>query len=239
MKRFLLITVIAASATIACMTSFAQARQQPQQQTQSQSRPKPQTQPQSRPQPNTANRAVDFDKAFAEIAGKVGKYGNQPVKEMKSFEYHNVEYKVYPLKNGKKDVGAVVKTSATGYAGPIVILVGFNAKANIVAYTVLEQNETPRWGAVVGEWFQKGGNVIGLNPGHGDLKLKSDGGQVDGITGSTITSKAFLHAINSAYKVWQGKQPEKQAVRQGGHYGGHGAPRPGQGVRPTPGASAN
>lgn len=228
MKRFLLITVIAASATIACMTSFAQAQKQPQ--------------PQSRPQPNTANRAVDFDKAFAEIAGKVGKYGNQPVKEMKSFEYHNVEYKVYPLKNGKKDVGAVVKTSATGYAGPIVILVGFNTKGNIVAYTVLEQNETPRWGAVVGEWFQKGGNVIGLNPGQGDLKLKSDGGQVDGITGSTITSKAFLHAINSAYKVWQGKQPDKQVIQQGGHHGGHGGhggPRPGQGVRPTPGASAN
>lgn len=55
-----------------------------------------------------------------------------------------------------------------------------------------------------GDWFQKGGKgcVIGLSPADGDLTVTKDGGKVDAITASTITSRAFLKAINQAYGAW-------------------------------------
>ena len=64
--------------------------------------------------------------------------------------------------------------------------------------------EVPSSGAKAGEWFQEGnkGNVIGKNPAEG-LKVKKDGGDVDAISGSTITSRAFCEIINNAYAIYQ------------------------------------
>ena len=48
-------------------------------------------------------------------------------------------------------------------------------------------------------------NIIGRNIGNeGELKVSKDGGDVDAITASTITSRAFLNAVNNAYKVYKG-----------------------------------
>ena len=78
------------------------------------------------------------------------------------------------------------------------------AEGNISGYQILETAETPGLGAKAGEWFQKGskGDVIGMNPAEG-LKVKKDGGQVDAISGSTITSRAFCELINNAYEIFQ------------------------------------
>ncbi len=54
------------------------------------------------------------------------------------------------------------------------------------------------------KWFQKGekGDIIGKDPAE-PLTVSKDGGQVDAITASTITSRAFLLAINNAYKAYK------------------------------------
>ena len=59
-------------------------------------------------------------------------------------------------------------------------------------------------GAKAGDWFQEGnkGNVIGMDPAT-PLAVKKDGGQVDAISGSTITSRAFCEIINNAYQIYQ------------------------------------
>lgn len=149
------------------------------------------------------------------LAKQVGKYNNKPVKEKTCVTYNDIEYTVYPLKKGKTNVGAVVQTGARGFAGPISMMVAFNAKGEICAYKVLSQTETQRWGSVVGEWFQRNGqgNIIGMDASGADLKDKKDGGTVDGISNSTITTRAFLYAINSAYKVYKGEEPEKQVIQ--------------------------
>ena len=79
-----------------------------------------------------------------------------------------------------------------------------DAEGNISGYQILETAETPGLGAKAGEWFQQGnkGNVIGKNPADG-LKVKKDGGDVDAISGSTITSRAFCEIINNAYAIFQ------------------------------------
>lgn len=160
------------------------------------------------------------------LAGKIGKYNNSPVKDKTTVSHHDVTYTVYPLKKGKKDIGAVVRSSATGFAGPIEVMAGFDADGNICGYKVLQQTETDRWGGVVGTWFQPDskGSIIGMKAG--DLKDKKDGGTVDGISNATITTRAFLYALNSAYKVYKGEEPEQQVIQQGRH-GGRGGQRGG------------
>ena len=104
---------------------------------------------------------------------------------------------------------AVQATDPNGFGGKLTVLVGFNADGLIQGYRVLETSETPGLGAKAGEWFQKGqkGDIIGKNPAE-PLTVSKDGGQVDAITASTITSRAFLLAVNNAYKAYKATPAE-------------------------------
>ena len=99
---------------------------------------------------------------------------------------------------------AIEAGSEKGFGGHLGAMVGFDAEGNISGYQILQTSETPGLGAKAGEWFQAGnkGNVIGMNPST-ELKVKKDGGQVDAISGSTITSRAFCELINNAYNTFQ------------------------------------
>jgi len=102
------------------------------------------------------------------------------------------------------DLGAAVESTTLGFGGDLKVLVGFNAEGAILGYTLLEHAETPGLGAKADQWFQRGqkGDIIGKNPAE-ELTVSKDGGQVDAITASTITSRAFLLAVNNAYKAYK------------------------------------
>lgn len=103
-----------------------------------------------------------------------------------------------------KDLGAAVESTTGGFGGDLKVLVGFNPEGQILGYTILETAETPGLGAKADTWFQKGGkgDIIGKAPAE-PLTVSKDGGQVDAITASTITSRAFLLAVNNAYKAYK------------------------------------
>ena len=103
------------------------------------------------------------------------------------------------------DKGTAVKAVENGFGGPLEILVGFDEAGNILGYTVLSTVETPGLGVKADTWFQKGqkGDIIGKNPGEKELSVSKDGGEIDAITASTITSRAFLNAVNHAYKAYK------------------------------------
>lgn len=114
-------------------------------------------------------------------------------------------YVIYQTKDGqKRDLGAAVESTTGGFGGDLKVLVGFDPDGNILGYTLLEHAETPGLGAKADAWFQKGqkGDIIGKNPSE-PLVVSKDGGQVDAITASTITSRAFLLAVNNAYKAYK------------------------------------
>ena len=72
---------------------------------------------------------------------------------------------------------------------------------------VLQHAETPGLGAKMQEWFRADKNkqsVLGRNLADGELKVSKDGGDVDAITAATITSRAFLNAVNRAYSAFAG-----------------------------------
>jgi len=55
------------------------------------------------------------------------------------------------------------------------------------------------------EWFKTDKNrqnIIGLDPGKDKVWVSKDGGDVDGITAATISSRAFLDAIDRAYRAY-------------------------------------
>lgn len=106
----------------------------------------------------------------------------------------------------KTDRGTAVKAVANGFGGPLEVLVGFDEAGNILGYTILATVETPGLGVKADTWFQKGGkgDIIGKNPGQKELLVTKDGGDIDAITASTITSRAFLNAVNQAYKAFMG-----------------------------------
>ncbi|MDO4217009.1 MAG: RnfABCDGE type electron transport complex subunit G [Bacteroidales bacterium] len=100
---------------------------------------------------------------------------------------------------------AVPATSKKGFGGDLGIMFGFDAEGNISGYQVLKTAETPGLGAKASEWFQKGGkgDVVGKNPNANNLTVSKDGGEVDAISGSTITSRAFCDAIAIAYELYK------------------------------------
>lgn len=114
-------------------------------------------------------------------------------------------YIIYQTQDAKqKDLGAAVESTTGGFGGNLKILVGFDPEGKILGYTLLEHAETPGLGAKADKWFQKGqkGDIIGKNPKE-KLTVSKDGGQVDAITASTITSRAFLLAVNNAYSAYK------------------------------------
>ena len=105
-----------------------------------------------------------------------------------------------------KDLGAAVESTTGGFGGDLKVLVGFDPAGKILGYTLLEHAETPGLGAKADKWFQKGqkGDIIGKDPAVNKLGVTKGGaGEVDAITASTITSRAFLLAINNAYKAYK------------------------------------
>ncbi len=107
-------------------------------------------------------------------------------------------------------MGVAVESTTSGFGGDIKVLVGFDAEGKILGYTILQAAETPGLGAKADKWFQKDGkaSIIGMSVGDGDLHVSKDdksGNAVDAITASTITSRAFLKAINQAYAVYSKK----------------------------------
>lgn len=103
------------------------------------------------------------------------------------------------------NLGAAVESTTGGFGGDLKVLVGFNKDGEILGYTILQTSETPGLGAKAENWFQKDGkgNIIGKNPSTDNLTVSKDGGSVNAITASTITSRAFLLAVNNAYDAYK------------------------------------
>ena len=113
-------------------------------------------------------------------------------------------YTIYQIQDAQgRDLGAAVESTTGGFGGDLKVLVGFDPDGKILGYTLLEHAETPGLGAKADKWFQKGekGDIIGKTAGK--LTVSKDGGEVDAITASTITSRAFLLAVNQAYNAFK------------------------------------
>ena len=99
-------------------------------------------------------------------------------------------------------VGCAINVAPVGFGGPIVIKVGFDVNGVIWNTKVLSQAETPGLGAKCVE-SSFSDQFKGFDPSQKNLAVKKDGGDVDAITASTITSRAYTDGLLLASKVFQ------------------------------------
>jgi electron transport complex protein RnfG len=137
----------------------------------------------------------------------VPNFNNNPAEEKFEVEISDTsKLTVFPAKKDGKLVGIAVETNtAKGFSGKITIMVGFDTEGTIKNYSVLKHAETPGLGAKMQKWFSNPSkpsqNVIDRK-WNNNVKIKKDGGDIDAITAATITSRAFMDALNRAYEAY-------------------------------------
>lgn len=117
---------------------------------------------------------------------------------------------VYTAKNGDQIAGyAVESMSKQGFAGVVRLMVGFTPEGEVVNVNVLEQTETPGLGTKMAD---VGNPLLGSVQGQrlenkklvdGKLAVTKDGGDVDALTAATISSRAYVDAINRAWMAYK------------------------------------
>jgi Na+-translocating ferredoxin:NAD+ oxidoreductase subunit G len=120
---------------------------------------------------------------------------------------------LFPAFSDGEMVGIAVKTFTNlGFSGFISVMAGIDKEGNFSGYEVLEHSETPGLGSKMNEWFRDTENpsqcIIGKNPRSYKFEVSKDGGDIDAITASTITSRAFLDALVRAYDAYEKTESE-------------------------------
>lgn len=146
---------------------------------------------------------AEVNKQNEAIARVVPEFDNIPSEEVFEVELEGKKYAVYPAKLSGEVVGYAINTSATGFSGPVVIMVGITAEGRIFNTVPVSHAETPGLGAKISE---EGNPFVeqfkDMDPSAIVLKVKKDGGDIDAITASTITSRAYTAAVESAWMVF-------------------------------------
>jgi len=159
-------------------------------------------------------------------------FDNDPVEEKyKIATKEGDSLKVFPAKKDGENVGVAIESiSHKGYGGDVIIMVGILPDGTINNYQVIEHKETPGLGTKMEDWFKPSdeneeasvaGNqvfnwlfgisadgsdgqtsIVGIDPENSALKVSADGGDIDAITAATISSRAFLDAVQKAWSAY-------------------------------------
>jgi len=147
------------------------------------------------------NKALEQKEAREEVARSAGAAEFDKIVLEDGFEY-------YVAKNKEgDDVGYVCLAEGKGYSSTIETVAGFDLNYEILGLKITFQQETPGLGTKAEEvkkgenepWFLrsfKGKNGL-------DVAVVKDRGEVDAITGATITSRAISNSINDVSRKIQ------------------------------------
>ncbi len=97
------------------------------------------------------------------------------------------------------ETGYAVEVTPGGFDNTITMMVGVDKSGNVLGIDIISHTETAGLGAVAaaatsaGESFR--GQFVSMN---GSVSVTKDGGEVEAITGATITSRAVCVGINAA-----------------------------------------
>lgn len=111
----------------------------------------------------------------------------------------------YITKKGQTPTGVVFMASAVGYGGLIDLMVGVNPEGTITGVQVLRHTETPGLGAKITEdtFIQQ---FTERNLQNTNWALKKEGGDIDQISGATISPQAVVKALNQGLTFFSDNQ---------------------------------
>lgn len=142
--------------------------------------------------PIDAAAAAKTNNAIAQV---VPDFDGEPV--MSTVQAEGKEYTCYTVSKNGQVAGYAIQASSSGFGGTLNVMVGMTADGEIFNTSVLSHSETPGLGAKCTE-PAFAGQFKGFNPFRKKLAVKKDDGDVDAITASTITSRAFCVALSNA-----------------------------------------
>ena len=107
---------------------------------------------------------------------------------------YTFEDDIYMMYSDGANIGYAFLAVGKGYGGDIDILVGLENEMTVKGITIVSHTETPGLGEKINEPAFTD-RFAGLNIA--DVALRQEGGKIDAITGSTISSKAVIDAVRT------------------------------------------
>lgn len=95
------------------------------------------------------------------------------------------------------DAGYVVEVTPSGFGGAIDMVVGVSTDGTVTGVSIVSMSETSGLGANASKDAFRS-QYVGLS---GELAVNKDGGEIDALTGATITSRAVTDGVNTALRV--------------------------------------
>ena len=111
-----------------------------------------------------------------------------------SMTEHTLENDVYMIYSDEAEIGFAFLAMGKGYGGNIDILVGLENETTVKGITIVSHLESPGLGARITESVFTD-QFTGLTID--DVVLKRNGGQIDAITGASISSESVVDAIRA------------------------------------------
>ena len=135
-------------------------------------------------------------KALVESISKVLPEGGE-ISDAVDAEFEGQKLQYYASVSDGAAIAYAVKSTSVGFGGPLSIMVGVLPDGTVYNTSVLECSETPGLGAkctsdaaFMSQWKGLGPDKV--------IKVRKDGGDIDAITASTITSRAYSLAVSNA-----------------------------------------
>lgn len=155
--------------------------------------------------------AAKLEKKNNAIRQVIPDFDNIPTAEVYKESVNGDTIYFYPGRTGDELVGTAVETFTNmGFSGEIKVMVGFLPDGTINDVAVLDHEETPGLGDKMerrkSDWSLQ---FQGKHPESFSIAVKNDGGDVDAITASTISSRAFCDAVKRAYDTYISKVDNK------------------------------
>ena len=145
--------------------------------------------------------AITKDPIDAAAAQKTNRAIAQVLPHFADAEY-NEEGNYYTATDGDAIVGYAIESTVVGFGGNLSLMVGITPDRVVYNTSVLSHSETPGLGAKCSTDAKFMDQWKGFTPAVKKLSVKKDGGDVDAITASTITSRAYAQAVANALAVF-------------------------------------
>jgi electron transport complex protein RnfG len=99
----------------------------------------------------------------------------------------------------KGENGYAMEVRPAGFNGEIVMMVGVDFEGNVLGISLVSHTETAGLGAVAAAKTEAGNAFRSQFTGKtGEILVTKDGGNIDAITGATITSRAVCVGVSAA-----------------------------------------
>ncbi len=153
-------------------------------------------------------RLAELKKKNDAIMEVVPEFNNTPSSEYVTIGIDGDSVTLYSATMDSVLVGTAVETfTNSGFSGEIKLMVGFAPDGSIVDVAVIKHKETPG----LGDKMEIGKSDFhvqfqGKHPDNFKLMVTKDRGEVNAITASTITSRAYCEAVQRAYDVFVSQQ---------------------------------